>query len=319
MRVPVVAVVAAAALLSAGCAGKSGSSSAPSAPPEKPNLTVAAVPAADSAGLYIAQQRGLFAAQGLHVKIVKAISGGTVLAGQMAGKYDVTLGNYVSYILADALSHDKLHVLAAASVMQPNNQVLMVPQNSPIRTVSQLKGKTIGVNILNNIGTLLLSSVLNDNAMQASEVHFKPIEFPDMAKALQSHEVNAAWMPEPFVTFAEESVGAQPLADTDQGTTQNFPIAGYMVTQAWMHKYPRTAAAFIRAVRQGQEIASTSIPAVQRGLAGYAGVPKAAAAIVTPPTFPLTTDPRSIQRIANLMLQFGMLHHAFDASQMLGS
>ena len=39
------------------------------APPgvEKPDLTVATVPTLDNAGLYVAQQRGLFAAEGLHV------------------------------------------------------------------------------------------------------------------------------------------------------------------------------------------------------------------------------------------------------------
>jgi len=317
LRAPLAAAVVAAALLGAGCSA--GSRSASPAQPEKRDLTVAAVPAADSAGLYAAEQHGLFAAQGLHVKIVPAVSGATVLAGQLSGKYDVTLGNYVSYILADALHRASLRVLAAASVMGPNNQVLVVPAGSPIRKVSDLKGKTIGVNVLDNIGTLLISSVLNDNAMQVGpdHVHFKAIQFPDMAKALASHEVDAAWLPEPFATSAEEKIGAQPLADTDQGTTQNFPIAGLMVTRAWEQKYPNTAAAFRRAFLAGQRIADGSLPAVQRGLSAYAGLPPATAAIVTPPTFPLSTDPRSIQRVADLMLRFDMLQHSFNTGQML--
>ena len=36
---------------------------------EKTNITVNAFPAIDSAGLYVAQDEGLFAAQGLHVTI----------------------------------------------------------------------------------------------------------------------------------------------------------------------------------------------------------------------------------------------------------
>jgi ABC-type nitrate/sulfonate/bicarbonate transport system substrate-binding protein len=37
--------------------------------------------------LYVAQQRGLFAAQGLHVKIVPSITSSTSIADQLAGKF----------------------------------------------------------------------------------------------------------------------------------------------------------------------------------------------------------------------------------------
>ena len=94
------AAAAVMALLATGCASADGSA-APSGL-EKTNLVVAAVPAADSAGVYIAEQDGLFAAVGLHVKIVPAISSETVIKDQLEGQYDVTAGAYPSYILADA-------------------------------------------------------------------------------------------------------------------------------------------------------------------------------------------------------------------------
>jgi NitT/TauT family transport system substrate-binding protein len=314
-------VVALAAMLGAGCSSLTGSSTSTSAGPvEKPDLTVAAVPTLDSAGLYIAEQRGLFAARGLHVKIIPAISGATVLSAQLAGKIDVTIGNYVSYILADANpSHPaKLRILAAGSVMGPNIQMIMVPANSKLTSASQLKGKRIAVNVPDNIGTLLVDSVLNNNAIlpSAQNVHYVAMPFPDMAQALKTGKVDAAWMPEPFVTEAEETIGAQPLADADQGTTQNLPIGGYVVTQAWAHKYPRTAAAFRSAILQAQQIADTNNPAVQKAVIEYAHVPPATAAIVASPSFPLRLDPVTIQRVADLMLQFNLLSKGFDTSQM---
>jgi NitT/TauT family transport system substrate-binding protein len=314
--VPAAAAVVAVALLSGGCSGSGGSAFPP--PVEKQDLTVAAVPVADSAAVYIAEQRGLFRAEGLNVKIVPAVSGATAIAGQLAGTYDVVLGNYVSYILADAQYNDKFRILAPGSAEGPGDSMLLVPPNSPIQAVADLKGRTIGVNALNNIGTLLLSSVLNDNGMpvQGDRIHFKAIPFPDMSRALQAHQVDAAWLVEPFVTYAEMA-GAQPLADTDQGNTLNFPVAGYMVTQSWEQKYPKTAAAFRTALREGQKIASLSSPAVQRGLEAFAGVPTLAASIITRPSYPLAINPRSIQRVADLMLLYGMLGHTFDASQML--
>jgi NitT/TauT family transport system substrate-binding protein len=59
---------------------------------EKPDLTVAVVPAVDSAGFFVALHQGLFRARGLNVKFVPAVSSETVIAGQAAGEYDITGG-----------------------------------------------------------------------------------------------------------------------------------------------------------------------------------------------------------------------------------
>jgi NitT/TauT family transport system substrate-binding protein len=310
------AAAAVVSLLAAGCADANGSAAPGSV--EKSNLTVAMVPADDTAGWYIAQQEGLFAKQGLHVTIQPAISSETAIQQQLAGKYDVTDGNYVSYIQAVAQDHADLEIFAGGSIMEPGCQEVVVPAGSPIKGVADLKGKTIGVNVLSNIGTLLVSALLRDNGMSAKEVHFKAIAFPLMAKALQDHQIDAAWLPEPFVTGAEEQIGAEPLADLDTGATQSLPISGYVVTRAWARKYPKTLAALRRALVQAQRIADTKPSAVELAMAHYSGVSKTAAAVMAEPDFPLDTDTILIQRVADLMQQFGLLKQHYDVKSMIG-
>jgi NitT/TauT family transport system substrate-binding protein len=317
------ALVGLGGLLAAGCSG-GGSSAAPGGL-EKTNLRVAAVPAVDSAGLYIAQQRGLFAAQGLHVSIVPAVSGKTTITKQLAGVFDVTSGNYVSYILANAdpqaaglKKAANFRVLSPGSIMESNNQDIMVPAHSGIQTVSDLAGKTIAVNVTHNIGQLLVSSILSDNAVPASRVRFVPIQFPDMARALQEGKVTAAWMPDPFISESEETVGAVPLADSNQGTTENLPIAGYMVTASWLKKYPNTAAAFRRALVQAQTIATNDPAAVQQGMEAFAKVPAISAAVEANPQFPTKMNATLLGRLASLMLHFNMIGQAYNVDQMIG-
>jgi NitT/TauT family transport system substrate-binding protein len=318
-RIPAAAAVI--ALLATGCASADGSA-APSGL-EKTNLVVAAVPAADAAGLYVAQQDKLFAAEGLHVKIEPAFSSADVISEQLQGKFDVTMGAYPSYIYADAVSHDDFEILAAGSIMEPRNQVLMIPPDSPIRTIAELKGKTIAVNAKGNIVQLLVSALLRDNGIPVKQVHFTVVPFPNMAQALQTHQfggvrIDAAAMPEPFVTAAEESVGAQPLADEDAGAAQSLPIAGYVVTKSWAQKYPRTAAAFLKALEQGQRIADTDPNAIEKALVTYSpGVNATAAAVIAVPTFPLNTDSTLIQRVADLMQQFGYIPSRYNVSQII--
>jgi len=311
------AAAAVLSLLAAGCTSANGSAAPGSV--EKPDLSVAIVPADDSAGWYIAQQEGLFAKAGLHVHITMAISSDTVIQQQLQGKFDVTDGNYVSYIQAAAQQHADLEIFAAGSIMEPGCQEVMVPVGSPIKDVAELKGKTIGVNVPKNIGTLLVSALLRDNGMSVSEIHFKYIAFPAMAKALQDHEIDAAWLPEPFVTGAEEQIGAEPLADLDSGATQSLPISGYVVTRQWAHKYPKTLAAIRRALVEAQRIADTDPSAVEKAMAAYApGVSPTAAAVMAEPDFPLDTDTVLLQRVADLMQQDGLLQQHYNVSSMIG-
>jgi NitT/TauT family transport system substrate-binding protein len=308
-------------VLAAGCSGGGGGSAAPGGL-EKTNLVVAAVPAMDSAGLYIAQQRGLFAAEGLRVTILPATSGATAIGSQLAGRFDVTVWNYVSYIRqnADNPKADPFKVLAAGSIMQAGNQEIMVSSKTPhpITTVAQLANKQIAVNVKQNIGTLLVSSVLADNAIQINQkTQFVAIPFPQMASALQAGRVSAAWMPEPFVSEAEEKYGDVPLADSNQGHSENMPISGYMVTASWLKKYPNTAAAFRRAIIRAQAIATTDPAAIEQGMERFADTPKSAAAIANQPEFPTQQSAQLLQRLSNLLLSFGMLQANYDVNHMI--
>jgi NitT/TauT family transport system substrate-binding protein len=315
VRLSVTGVAVAAALISTGCSGGGGSAS--SGPLEKTHIVVAAVPALDSAGVYIAQQEGLFAAQGLHVKIVSAITSADVIKAQLAGQYDVTSGAYPSYILANIQQHANMRVIAPGSDMAAGNQEVMVTDDSPIQSMPALKDKVIGVNALDNIGTLLINSLLSDYAIPQGDVHFKAIPFPLMGKAMQSGEINAAWLPEPYVAETEEAIGAQPIADADQGSAQGLPISGYIATQTWLNKYPHTAAAFEHAIAAAQRIASTDPGEVQRAMAAYGGVTKMVAATAAQPSFPLTTSVSLLQRVADLMQQFGMTQQQYNVKQMI--
>jgi NitT/TauT family transport system substrate-binding protein len=309
--------LAAMTALATACSSAQGSPSS-SSDVELHHLTIAAVPAADSVGLYIAVQDGLLAAQGIHVTIVPAISSETVIDQQLQGKYAITSGNYVSYMLANVKQHANFEILAAGSIMQPQVQELMIPPGSQIRTVGDLRGKTIALNALNGIGQLLVSATLEANMMSPSQVHFTTaFQFPDMALALKEHKVAAAFMPQPFATNAEDTVGAQPLADLDQGAVASLPISGYVVTKSWLQKYPKTAAAFRKALEEAQRIADTTPGAVEKAMVRYSKVSPTAAAISASPQFPLDTDRVLIQRVADLMQEFGLLHQSYNVSPMI--
>ena len=258
------AAATAALALTAGCSN--GGGAANSARPEKPVLNVAVVPAVDSAGFFVALDRGLFKAQGLTVNFVPVSSSETAIASQVAGAYDITGGNYVSYIQAQQEHRANLDIFAEGSVMEPGTQGIYTLPDSPVATLADLKGQTVAINAPDNILFLLTALVLAEHGVSPSSVHFASIPFQEMPDELKSAAVSAAVMPEPFASGAEEAQGGVPLADLDQGATTSFPVEGYVVTKKWAAEHPRTLAAFYRALEQGQRIADVSRAAAEQAM-----------------------------------------------------
>ena len=294
-------------VLAAGC-GNAAATSA-SARPEEPGITVAAIPAADLAGLYIALAEGLFTRQGLHVTIRQIPSSQAIIARQLKGQIDISAGSFIPYISAQAAGA-RFRILAEASTLAPDTRALVVTGNSPVTAIARLAGRKIGVNGTNSIGTLLVSMLLSAHGISPRKVTFvtDPAGFPAMPRQLQDGDWDAAFLAEPYITAAGEDYGEQMLADLDQGAAFNLPIDGYLATQAWTRQHPRTAAAFTRAIEQGQAIASTDASAAQAAMAHYDNLPPqitAAIALTRYPVGPVVQA--SIQRVARAMLEFGIL------------
>jgi NitT/TauT family transport system substrate-binding protein len=311
-RVAALAVAVPLILLVPGCGGP-GAGAGLSAP-EKTDIVVDAFPAIDSAGLYIAQMDHLFAAQGLNVTIETAQTTQTEVDGQVQGRYDITTGDYVTYINNELTGRAKLRIIAEASFLQPNVLALLVRGGSPITSVGELRDKSVSVNAPDDIGTLLVDSLLVEHGIPPKDVTFDSnVAFPAVAASLEDGKISAAFAPEPFVSLDEQDYGIQELADLDQGSSLGFPIQGYAVTQAWADKYPHTLAAFLRALSQGQEIADTDRIAVERALGRYLQVPRQSAGFLSLPSFPTGVDPARLQRVVNAMLRFGLLPRSDDS------
>ncbi len=293
---------------------------------EDPDLNVAVVPAVDSAGFFVALHQGLFAAHGLHVTFIPAVSSETVINAQALNqpldRIDISCGNYVSYIQAQenydlgmrsssaksATVAANLDIFAEGSVMETGAQGLYVMPGSHIQTLAQLEGKIIGVNAPGNILYLLAASMLADNGLSVSGVHFAYYPLPQMAAMLKAGKIAAAVLPEPFASQAELSMGVRLLADLDQSTTVAFPVQGCAVTRQWAAQHPAELAAFRAAFEQGQEIADTDRSAVDQAMETLPtplGVSRVTAAVMALDSYPTgPVDVVRIQRVADVMRQF---------------
>jgi NitT/TauT family transport system substrate-binding protein len=258
----------------------------------------------DTAGLQVAIKEGFFKQAGLNVTVKSVAQSTAAIPDLLHGSIDVIGGgNYVSFLEAQANGTFPVQFLAPAVDCSPNSYGVAALPSSGITKPSQLAGKTVAVNLTQNIQTLTTDSVLKGEGVGA--VKYVEIPFPDMVAALKSGKVDAISAVEPFLSGAL-AAGAKLVTSTCTGSAANFPMSGYITTQTWAQKNPAAAKAFTAALEKGNAYANTH-PTVTRGvLPSYTTLTAAAAATVPLGTYPSSLTTASLQRIASLMKAGGL-------------
>ena len=166
-------------VLAAGCSSGSGGSGAETiadtlptnyGPAETTTLNVGAVPAMDSAGFFVAYNEGLFTKEGLKINYSPAASSETAIKQQLAGKLADLRRKLRLLHRGRGRRATRSRSSPRARVMQQGAQTIYVMPSSHITSLSQLKGKLVGVNAPHNIDYLLDVSVLKENGINPKDV-----------------------------------------------------------------------------------------------------------------------------------------------------
>lgn len=309
-----IVVTAACSAVDAGSPAGSGSSGGL----EKTSLLIGVSPTPSSAGVYIAEAKGFFKEEGLTVRTEIIQAPQAVMPRILNGSIDVFKGSYVSLINVQGSGAARLKILYDALQAGPGIAGVVVPKDSPLQKPQDLKDKTIAVNSLNNLGTMSVSAHLKPYEVTPQQVKFVAIDFQNQLTALKGKQVDAAWMVEPFLSDAQRA-GAKLLLDTNTGPTDKLPIDGWATTEAWVSKNPRTAAAFQRALAKAQALAATDRALLAETVAGFTQTPKEAAMTMAMGTFPTSLNSTRIQRVADLMFEFGYLKSKVDVASMVAA
>jgi NitT/TauT family transport system substrate-binding protein len=301
------------AALTAACGSSGGSSSGASASAQATgnstattSIVVGSLPVIDTAGLQVALKEGFFKQAGLNVTVESVTQSTAAIPDLLHGSIDVIAGgNYVSFFEAQANGTFPVEILAPADDCTADTYGVVAMPSSGITKPADLAGKTIAVNLTQNVQTLTTSAVLAADGVNASSLHYVQIPFPDMGAALQANRVDAISAVEPFLSAAL-AAGGKLVTSTCTGSMANFPLSGYVTTKSWVQGHATAARAFQQAVEKGNAYADAHPSVVRALLPTYTSITAKAAAVMPLTSYPdsLTTAP--LQRIATLMRAGGL-------------
>jgi NitT/TauT family transport system substrate-binding protein len=288
---------------------------------EKAKINVSLIPCTDVGPLWLAKKNGYFAAEGLDVTLVNKPNGPGVISSVFGGDADFGFATYPVLVQAQLKTNGKqnLRVVADASAAKPDTTAVVVKKGSSLSRAEDLKGKRIAVTARGTMADLAVMAGLRAAKVDWSTVDWKQIGFADMLPKLESGEIDAAFFAEPYVTIAQAQAGVTTVFQPLTGALDGIPLSGYMATEQTTKQMPKTVAAFQRAIRKAQTEAATQQgdTEVKQTMVDNANVQPDIAPVIHLPSYPISADPTRLQRVPDLMQQFGLIGQKFDIKPMI--
>ncbi|MFG3256783.1 ABC transporter substrate-binding protein [Streptomyces sp. NPDC048172] len=309
-------IITVTTLLAAGCGGSDDDGAGGGDGPEKKTLTVAGLPLADVAGLHLAIERKYFEKEGLTVRVQPVQQSVQALPALAKGQVDIIGGaNYVNFLQAREKGTLATRYLAEGARNAPHMMDVLVPRDSDIKSARDLKDQRVAVNILNNIQSLTLNGILRQEGAERPD--YRQVPFPQMATVLERGQVDAVHIAEPFRTALKRKLKTRTVVDGDATPADGLPLSGYATTKEFTEKYPKTAAAFVRALRKGQALAAKDRRAVEKALPAYTEIKPDEAAAIKLPAYPEKASAAELDRLIEEMRRQGLLKKKLTAADVL--
>ncbi|MFA5678575.1 MAG: sulfonate ABC transporter substrate-binding protein [Pseudomonas sp.] len=150
------------------------------------------------------------AEQGVDVRWIEFPAGPQLLEGLNVGAVDFGSAGETPPVFAQAAGADLLYV--AHEPPAPTSEAILVPKDSPIQSVAELKGKRVALNKGSNVHYLLVRA-LEDAGLSVRDI--TPIYLPpaDGRAAFETGAVDAWVIWDPFQAAAEQQLQARTLVN----------------------------------------------------------------------------------------------------------
>ncbi|CAB3797655.1 Putative aliphatic sulfonates-binding protein [Paraburkholderia caffeinitolerans] len=204
----------------------------------------------------------------------------------------------------------------AATPPRPQSEAVLVPHNSPLREVADLKGKRVAFNRGSNVQYFLVQ-LLRKHGLDYRDVNPVFLAPPDARAAFEHGSIDAWVIWDPFFAAAQASFGARVLADaSDVAVNRGF----YFSSRNYARDNPDVIRVLIDEVAKTDEWGKNNRAAYAAELAKLWGLPapvvERAVDRTAFGTVPITkTILGEQQKIADTFLDLGLVPKRVDVLQ----
>lgn len=268
---------------------------------------------------HIASEQGFFEDHGLDVELV---SGGTPLqniAMGVSGEADIVTGSWGTAVTSLAQGMP-LKVIAGNGYTSPDfpTSGVLVKADSDIQDVSDMVGKTVGIQGLNTGSEVPLFFAAEDAGIATDAFERVEIASAAMATALEEGTVDSVLASAPFFNQLV-AAGNRVISHPSMDFLPYAPVTVWTVTEDWLGKNPDAAQAFVDAMTEAAEFYSdpANADAVLEITARVSQVDKASLSADSLIPISTTINMEAAQKQRDGFVDFGIVDSAPEVDDIL--
>lgn len=283
------------------------------------DVSVAAIPIADTAALHVGLAEGFFEDEGLNVTIESVTGGAVSVPGVVSGTYDFAFSNIISMFLAQEQGLDLQFVTNGATstgVAGGDIAAIVVLEDSPFASAAGLDGKKVSSNLLSNIGDTTIRHAVDQAGGDGGSLDFVEVPVQEAMVALENKQIDAALIVEPFLTRALQS-GGRALDWNYVAVHPEMDVSGYFTSGAIVKNEPEMVEKFSKAMAKSLEFSQENPDKVREIITTYTQIDAALAAEIVLPRFKVDFNRESAEILAKSALKYGTLTNLPDLDKLL--
>ena len=281
-------------------------------------VTIGALTISETAPLGGAVEAGIFTEHGLDVTVQPIQGGAQAMPALLNGDIDFSIGQPYGAMRASLQGLDVKIVANYAQSLTEGDDInsVVVGAGSSITKPADLAGKKVSVNSIGAAGDLTIRAAVEADGGDPDSIQFVEVAFPDAQAQLEAGNIDAAWVPEPFVSIIVGAGGAR-VVDPYQEVLPGLPTLVVQTTGKTVSDDPELVDDVREALTEAFAWAADNDDAVRQALVDEMKLPEPAAASLRLPTFSTALDVGVLQGLSDLAVEDKYFEKAPDLDTLI--
>jgi NitT/TauT family transport system substrate-binding protein len=280
---------------------------------------VGLLPNAETAAIRLGDQKGFFKEAGIDLKITDTSSGAAAITALIAGQFDLVFANTVSVMQGRDKGLPLVMVDAASTSTGVNGadfSALMVSSKNTMKSAKELSGKTIASNTVKNIGDVTARLSVAKAGGDPASVKVVEMPFSNMEQALESGQIDAAWMVEPFHTTALKH-GLRDIASNYVDTAPHLTAAAFVSTDGIVKSKSDMIHRFREAMAKTADYANAHPEEIRKIIPTFTKITPEIANTFVIPRYDADVNAASLRAMLPEMERLGMISKNFNVQSVI--
>ena len=194
-------------------------------------VTIGYLPTDHDAALFVANATGMFEKAGLEVQLHEYNNGGDLMSAMASGDLDV---GYVGItpVIYSISKEVPVKIVAGAQ----NEGSGLLSHDSSVKSISDLKGKTVATPGEASVQSVLLKYDLKKNGLNTTDIESPAMKVSSMNDALRTEGIDAMLTYEPYVTISKD-INNQTLVESSEDILPDHPCCVVVMNEKFLSKH----------------------------------------------------------------------------------